>query len=187
MVFTWGKAIINENVKQGSLQYTPEHCLVNGGFLLVWWKKPCFKWANVSFKEPCQTQLGGNVDPRNNISTQFIFIGGCPWVAPHPPANKLGLIKMGLTLCSSRLFLGRSSFLNHPRALISLPVYPLSSLYQSKGKKKGGCPFSDALRFLPKVQLVQVFLETHGVFRESGRRLSESVRGSMPTFTCSAL
>ena len=25
--------------KQGSLHHTPEHCLVNGGFLLFWWKK----------------------------------------------------------------------------------------------------------------------------------------------------
>ena len=39
---------------QGSLHYTPEHCLVNGGFRLFWWQKPCFKWLqNVSFKEPC--------------------------------------------------------------------------------------------------------------------------------------
>ena len=35
--------------KQGSLQYTPEHCLVNGGFPLSWWKKPCFKWAKCIF------------------------------------------------------------------------------------------------------------------------------------------
>ena len=31
-------------IKQGSLHYTPEHCLVHGGFPLFWWKKPCFKW-----------------------------------------------------------------------------------------------------------------------------------------------
>ena len=31
--------------EQKSLHYTPEHCLVNGGFPLFWWKKPCFKWA----------------------------------------------------------------------------------------------------------------------------------------------
>ena len=31
--------------QQGSLHYTPEHCLVNGGVPLFWWRKPCFKWA----------------------------------------------------------------------------------------------------------------------------------------------
>ena len=30
-------------VQQGSLHYTPEHCLVNCGFPLFWWKKTCFK------------------------------------------------------------------------------------------------------------------------------------------------
>ena len=34
---------------QGSLPYTPEPCLVNGGVPLFWWKKPCFKWAKISF------------------------------------------------------------------------------------------------------------------------------------------
>ena len=34
--------------------FAPEHCLVNGGVPLFWWKKPCSKWLqNVSFKEPC--------------------------------------------------------------------------------------------------------------------------------------
>ena len=28
---------------QGSLHYTPEHCLVNGGVPVSCWKKPCFK------------------------------------------------------------------------------------------------------------------------------------------------
>ena len=37
---------------QGSLHYTPEHCLVNGGFPLFWWKKPSFKWATCICKEP---------------------------------------------------------------------------------------------------------------------------------------
>ena len=37
----------------GSLHYTPEHCLANGGFPLFSWKKPCFKWLqNVSFNGP---------------------------------------------------------------------------------------------------------------------------------------
>ena len=44
-------------VKQGSLHYTPEHCLVNGGFPLFWWKKQhVSNGQNVSFKEPCQKQ-----------------------------------------------------------------------------------------------------------------------------------
>ena len=34
-------------VLQGPLHYTPEHCLINGGFPLLWWTKPCFKWANM--------------------------------------------------------------------------------------------------------------------------------------------
>ena len=40
---------------QGSLQYTPEHCLVNGGFPLFWWKKQHVSngCKMVSFKEPC--------------------------------------------------------------------------------------------------------------------------------------
>ena len=39
---------------EGSLHYTPEHCLANGGFPVFWWKKPCFKWAKWrSFEEPC--------------------------------------------------------------------------------------------------------------------------------------
>ena len=45
------KKRISENqpslLQQGSLHYTPEHCLVNGGFHLFWWEKQCFKWANV--------------------------------------------------------------------------------------------------------------------------------------------
>ena len=32
-------------LNQGSLLYTPEHCLVNGGFPKCWWEKPCFNWA----------------------------------------------------------------------------------------------------------------------------------------------
>ena len=35
--------------KQGSLHYTPEHCLVNGGVPLFWWKKTCFKRAKCIF------------------------------------------------------------------------------------------------------------------------------------------
>ena len=34
---------------QGSLHYTHEHCLANGGFLLSWWKKPCFNWPKCIF------------------------------------------------------------------------------------------------------------------------------------------
>ena len=34
--------------EQGSLHFSPEHCRVNGGFPLFWWKTPCFKWAKSS-------------------------------------------------------------------------------------------------------------------------------------------
>ena len=34
------------NNQQGSLHYTPEHCLVNGGVPLFWPEKvTCFNWA----------------------------------------------------------------------------------------------------------------------------------------------
>ena len=36
--------------QQGSLHYTPEHCLVNGGLPLFWWKSHVFK-------EPANLQL----------------------------------------------------------------------------------------------------------------------------------
>ena len=42
----WGARSSDE---RGSLHYTPEHCLVNGGFPLFWWKEPCFKWAKCIF------------------------------------------------------------------------------------------------------------------------------------------
>ena len=35
--------------QQESLHYTPEHCLVNGGVPLFWWKKTRFKWATCIF------------------------------------------------------------------------------------------------------------------------------------------
>ena len=39
--------------QQGFLHYTPEQCLVNGGFPLFWWKKQhVSNGQNVSFKEP---------------------------------------------------------------------------------------------------------------------------------------
>ena len=47
------------HILQGSLHYTPEHCLVNGGFPLFWWNKPCFKWAKWSPVLTClDTQVG---------------------------------------------------------------------------------------------------------------------------------
>ena len=47
-LFTW-------NLTQGSLHYIPEHCLVNGGVLEFWWKKPCFKWAKCAERQaPCK-------------------------------------------------------------------------------------------------------------------------------------
>ena len=42
----------NKTTQQGSLDYTPEHCLVNAVVPLFWRKKPCFNGQNVSFKEP---------------------------------------------------------------------------------------------------------------------------------------
>ena len=35
--------------KQGSLHYTPQHCLVNGAFPVFCWKKPCFEWTKCIF------------------------------------------------------------------------------------------------------------------------------------------
>ena len=59
-------------LQQGSLHSTPEHCLVNGGFPLFWWKKPCcFKWANVSFKEPSSRSSART--PRKMIRTRFFL------------------------------------------------------------------------------------------------------------------
>ena len=43
--------------KQGSLHYTPEHCLVNDGFPLFWWKKHVSNGQHVSFKEPCKSSI----------------------------------------------------------------------------------------------------------------------------------
>ena len=39
--------------KQGSLHFAPEHCLVNGGFPCIWWKKQCFKSATL-FRSPAK-------------------------------------------------------------------------------------------------------------------------------------
>ena len=45
----------------GSLHYTPEHCLANGGLPLFRCGKPRFKWLqNVSWKEPCVKPGGKN-------------------------------------------------------------------------------------------------------------------------------
>ena len=38
-----------EDLYRDPYHYTPEHCLVNGGVPLFWWKKPCFKWAKCIF------------------------------------------------------------------------------------------------------------------------------------------
>ena len=43
-----GATVFSEHL-QGSLHCTPEHCLVNGGVPLFWWKKPCFKWTTCIF------------------------------------------------------------------------------------------------------------------------------------------
>ena len=36
-------------LRQGSLHYTPKHCLVNGGFPLFCRHKPCFEWWQNEF------------------------------------------------------------------------------------------------------------------------------------------
>ena len=56
--------------KQGSLHYTPEHCLVNGGFPLFWWKKSCSHGQNVSFKEPCIKGLDFGICKKGNPTTR---------------------------------------------------------------------------------------------------------------------
>ena len=67
--------------KQGSLHYAPEHCLVNGGFPLFWWKKPCFNWLqNVSFKEPWKTM---------SLHLAWMRIG-----QPPPACSKFDLLRM---------------------------------------------------------------------------------------------
>ena len=63
-----GEAKSNDTFEQGSLHDTPEHCLVNGGFPLFWWKKQHVsnakaKWrgAHLEGTQPgllSQTQLG---------------------------------------------------------------------------------------------------------------------------------
>ena len=68
-----------KQVDQGSLLYTPEHCLVNGGFPLCWWKKHMFqmvaKWR--SFKEPFQKMLKpremGKADPPKGLGAQVLW------------------------------------------------------------------------------------------------------------------
>ena len=43
-------------VQQGSLHYTPEHCLVNGGFPLCWCKNNVSNGCKMyRFEEPCPT------------------------------------------------------------------------------------------------------------------------------------
>ena len=50
--------------QQGSVHYTPEHCLVNGGFPLFWRKKPSVGRGHGSFRNP--------------------------WFAPKHPIQRLG-------------------------------------------------------------------------------------------------
>ena len=38
-----GQSKLTRKLRQGSLHYTPEHCLVNGGFPLFWWNKNMFQ------------------------------------------------------------------------------------------------------------------------------------------------
>ena len=43
------RSIITSLLSVIRMQYTPEHCLVNGGFSLFWWKMP---QQHVYFREP---------------------------------------------------------------------------------------------------------------------------------------
>ena len=52
--------------KQGSLHYTPEHCLVDGGFPLFWWKKTCFNWAKCIFQGALPKISGERRTQRNS-------------------------------------------------------------------------------------------------------------------------
>ena len=69
-----------------TLHYTPEHCLVHGGFPLFWWKKTCFKWLqNVSFKEPCQ------MGPSQNSCPPIIGFLLAPTQNPKPQCIAVGI------------------------------------------------------------------------------------------------
>ena len=81
-VFIWGNPVTQPSPSWGSLHYTPEHCLVNGGFPLFWWQKPCFKCANVFFKEPCFLGLGQRKAKENTPFLgvrKYIPTLGCPF------------------------------------------------------------------------------------------------------------
>ena len=59
---------------QGSLHYTPEHCLVKVVSLYFGGKRPCFKWLqNVSFKEPWNTLAASQRCHRVATSKKKIF------------------------------------------------------------------------------------------------------------------
>ena len=47
------------------MHYTPEHCLVNSGVPLLWWKSHVSIGQHVSFKEPCASNFG--------LTTSFCF------------------------------------------------------------------------------------------------------------------
>ena len=67
------------NLHQRSVHYTPEHCLVNGGCPVFWWKKP-FKWAKGIFSGALFTCPGFGCDSvalsRPHLGAQLIT---APW------------------------------------------------------------------------------------------------------------
>ena len=81
--------------EQGCLHYTPEHCLVNGGFPLFWWKSHVSNGQHVSFKEPCEggvlsRKLPSPLEPSKAPKVTFGPSGnqGTVWHKQVGPKNK---------------------------------------------------------------------------------------------------
>ena len=55
-------------LKQGSLQYTPEHCLVNGGFLVFRWGKNMFQMGQRYLISPARSTEGAPSKPDTRSS-----------------------------------------------------------------------------------------------------------------------
>ena len=61
--------------QQGSLHYTPEHCLGNGGFPVLWWKTPCFKWGKMYLlREPCTSTTVPQKEKNSAILAQALNV-----------------------------------------------------------------------------------------------------------------
>ena len=70
---------------QGSLHYTPEHCLVNGGFPLFWWKKTIFQLGKLY---PLRSPVFNILIPANGLENPQVFsrtsLCGSPKNPPPP-------------------------------------------------------------------------------------------------------